>query len=1152
MIHLRHCILLALTFAACLPAVVELRAEAIATDPIDFNRDIRPILSNNCYYCHGPDDKQRKGGKHGMRLDTAEGLQEDLGGYASLVPGNPEASEIIKRIVTTDADDHMPPAESGKKISPKELELLKRWIKDGAKFSKHWSYEKIIKPALPPLTNPKQPDTNGIDRFVFSKLQKLGLTPQAEADRNTLARRVALDITGLPPTLEEAESFINDKSAAAYEQYVDRLLAKDSFGEHWARSWLDLARYADSAGYASDQPRTIWAYRDYVIRALNKNMPFDQFTYEQMAGDLLPSATEDQMIATAFHRNTMTNDEGGTVDEEFRNAAIVDRVNTTMAVWMGTSMACAQCHTHKFDPISNKEYFQVFAFLNNTADADKRNESPVLEFYTDELKAKRARIDAEFTEIDKKFSSPKPEIVTAAQNWARVFPVKLDWQTPEPTEAKTTTIEKSQVTTTDLLFDSPATLTALRIDEVPGEKKEDGTVRKTANSIVTSIRATITPVPNQAGPRARYVRIELLGKEKTLHLAEVQVFSSGENVGRKGQATQSSTDTDAVADRANDGNTSGVFSEGSVARTEEQDDPWWEVDLKSEQPVERIVAWNRSVMGELINGFRVIALDEKRQPVWEKTVATAPKADMTFALTGVREVELADAVSHSNQPSTEVSLVVKERAKLDPKKNHAPQKGWIVGSANSKDNSLTLLLKKPANVPAGATLSIIIEHSVSDPQTPAKFRASVSQDARAAEHTRTPTAVLAALAVDEASRDDAQRAVIIDYFVRKIAPQLATERNRLAALERERTGIKPITVPVFNELSGNERRKTLIQLRGNYLVTSDEVSEAVPAAWNPLPKDAPKNRLTLAHWLMDKDNPLTSRVIANRFWEQIFGIGIVRTSEEFGSQGELPVNQELLDWLATELIESSWDVKRFIKLLVTSSAYRRSSIVSPEALEKDPENRYLSHGPRFRLSAEMVRDQALAVSGLLSPKMYGPSVRPTRPSSGLTAAFGGNLDWQTSNGEDSHRRGLYTEWRRTSPYPSMATFDAPSRESCTLRRNRTNTPLQALVTMNDPVFIETAQALARRMAQQNGTLEDKARYGFSLCLTRQPSDAETKRLVKMHDDALTIYNADAAKAKDMATNPIGAAPPGANLADLAAWTTVANVLLNLDETLMKR
>ncbi len=1133
---------------------------------VDFNRDIRPILSNNCFYCHGPDDKQRKGGKNGLRLDTPEGQREDLGGYAAVAPGRPEASDLIKRIITDDEDDHMPPKMSGKKISPGELDLLKRWISSGAKFTKHWSYEKLSRPPLPEIRDPKPAIGNGIDRFVFSKLAKLGLKPQAEADRSTLARRVALDLTGLPPALEEVDAFLNDKSADAYERFVDKMLAKETYGEHWARNWLDLARYADSAGYADDPPRKIWAYRDYVIRAFNKNIPFDQFTREQLAGDLLPDAGDEQIIATAFHRNTMTNNEGGTVDEEFRNAAIVDRVNTTMAVWMGTSMACAQCHSHKFDPITNEEYFQFFAFLNNTADSDKRDESPVLEFFTDELKVKRTQLDAEFADLEKKFKSP--EMIAAAQNWARVFAAKLDWQTPKPSAIKTksnanTTVlddnsivisdgVKTDTYTVELPFDSPSKLTALRVEALTySSLPSKGPGHSNGNFVVTRVTANILPVPNQAGPRARFVRIELPGKQKFLQLAEVQVFSSGENVAPKGEAKLSGTYIDADAKRAIDGNTDGEYKKGSVAHANQQDDPWWEVDLKGELPVERIVVWNRAETGDRLEGFRVVALDENRKLVWEKPANKAPKADAVFALTGARDVEFAEAMADFNQADFDASLVIKD-AKPGPNKKTA-QAGWAVGGATGKDHTLTLLAKQPADIPAGATLSITIEQqSKHENHTLGRLRVGVSSDARAAEHVRTPVPVLAALGTEESKRDEQQRGAILDHFVRRIAPQLAAERSRLAALQRERDAIKPVTVPVYREIAGGQRRKTLVQVRGNYLVTTDEVGEAVPAAWHPLPKDAPKNRLTLAQWLMDKDNPLTPRVIANRFWEQIFGIGIVRTSEEFGSQGELPANQELLDWLACELVGMKWDMKKFLKLIVTSSAYRQSSRVIPETLEKDPENRFLSRGPRFRMSAEMVRDQALAVSGLLSPKMYGPSVRPIQPNQGLSAAFGGNLDWQTSTGDDAHRRGIYTEWRRTSPYPSMATFDAPSRESCTIRRNLTNTPLQALVTMNDPVFIEAAQSLARLMIAANGTPQDKVNLGFRSCLIRVPTDAETTRIVKMRDETLALYQADVVKAKDMATNPIGAAPQGTDIADLAAWTVVANVILNLDEALMKR
>ena len=759
---------------------------ATAAEPaIDFNRDVRPILSNNCYACHGPDEKVRKGS---LRLDTFDGAIGKAGGSIGLVPGKPDKSELLARVVLDAADaDAMPPKKTGKHLTPKEVATLKAWIEQGAKYAQHWAYVKPDRPAVPALAK------NPIDAFLLAKLNTLGLKPSPEADRPSLIRRVALDLTGLPPTPKELDEFLNDNGANAYETMVDKLLAKPAFGEHWARTWLDLARYADSAGYGPDAPRSIWPYRDYVIKSLNANKPFDVFTVEQLAGDLLPKPTEEQLTATAFHRNTMTNSEGGTNDEEFRSIAIVDRVNTTMAVWMGTSAACAQCHTHKYDPITQKEYFGLYAILNQSEDGDREDETPKL---------------------------PLPE--------------------PEDRRAK---------------------------------------------------RAEVTK-----------------------KIAEA-----------------------------------------------------------------------------------------------EKALKAAASADQSAA-----------------------------KAKLDA------------------------LKKELAAIPSA------------------------------------------------------------------------------------------VTVPIMRELPEGKKRVTKLQYRGNFLDLGDVVTEGVPAVFPPLTKGEAFNRLALAKWLVSAENPLTARVAVNRFWEQIFGTGIVKTSEEFGSQGDLPTHPELLDWLAVEFREQKWDVKKFLKLLVMSGAYRQSSKVTAEQLEKDPDNRYYARGPRFRMSAEMIRDQALAVSGLLSPKMYGPSVRPLRPNSGLTAAFGGGLDWAPSAGEDRFRRGVYTEWRRTSPYPSMTTFDAPSREACTVRRIRTNTPLQALVTLNDPVYVEAAQALGRKVAASPGTTAERIALAFKLCLCRPPSDKELSVLVKLFDESKAKFDKDAKKAAELATNPIGPLPKGANAADLAAWTTTMNVLLNLDEMFLRR
>lgn len=773
-----------------------------AASPVDFAHEIRPILSNNCFTCHGPDPATLEAG---LRLDRRESaVGEADSGERPIVPGEPQQSQLVARITADDPLERMPPEETGKKLSEREIALLTQWIREGAPYAGHWSYVPPQRPPLPDLTPrlARLPEAesarlaawprNEIDRFILDRLLREGLSPAPEADRHALARRVALDLTGLPPAPEDVEGFVADSGPQAYERFVDRLLGEDAYGEHWAQMWLDLARYADSAGYADDPPRTIWAYRDWVIRALNENMPFDRFTIEQLAGDLLPDAGESQLVATAFHRNTLTNNEGGTNDEEFRNVAVVDRVNTTMAAWMGTTMACAQCHSHKYDPISQEDYFRLFAILNNTADSDARDESPLLHLLSDEQKAQLAA-------------------------WA-IERAALEWQ---------------------------------------------------------------------------------------------------------------------------------------------------------------------------LNG---------------------PQTELTQSL-------------------------------------------WL----------------------------------------------------------------------------------------------------RLAELNRQLSEMQPVTsVPILRELPPDRRRQTFVQHRGNYLDLGDQVQPGLPSAFVPPSSGPPPDRLALARWLVDSSNPLTARVIANRYWEALFGRGIVASSEDFGSQGDLPTHPELLDWLATELVRLNWDRKAFLRQIVLSATYRQSSRIGEAGAAADPDNRLLSRGPRVRISAETVRDQALAIAGLLSRKLYGPPVHPPQPKSGLSAAFGGGIDWQTSEGPDRYRRAIYTTWRRSNPYPSMVTFDSPNREVCSVRRDRTNTPLQALVTLNDPVYVEAAQALARRMVAAAPTDRERAAGGFRLCLVRPPSQPELDQLLELHAEAHRHFELDPQAAVRMATEPLGPAAEGADLVDLAAWTVVANVLLNLDELLMKR
>ena len=1108
-------------------------ASTVDAAEIHFSRDIRPILSENCFFCHGPDDKKREAD---LRLDDEAGAKASNDGVIAVVPGDPEKSALIQRIVSSDPDEVMPPPKQHKTISPAQVSLLKDWIKQGAKWGKHWSYEKVVRPAVP------EGAKNPVDAFLAQRLKKEGLAFSPPADRATLIRRVALDLTGLPPTLDE----LSRLNQSDFPDVVSHFLSKPAYGEHWARQWLDLARYADSSGYPSDQPREIWAYRDWVIRALNANMPFDQFTIEQNAGDLLPNPTDDQLIATAFHRNTMTQNEGGTDDEEFRNAAIIDRVNTTFAVWMGTTMACAQCHTHKYDPITINEYFQFYAFLNQSADSDKKDEAPFHSFDTPETKKLRETLKTEIAALELKFTKPDAKWLAGLDAWDRGFARDLGWQSPNPIQVSESdakiesdgrVVIAQNKDTASYTVELPLTgekLSALRVETAP----QAGF----GNFVLSSLKAEVVPPDAKSAPQARYVRVELPGVKKMLQLAEVQVFSGAENIAPKGVAKQSSMYTDAAAKRANDGNTEGNYAKLSVSHTSGSDnDPWWEVDLKAASPVDRVVVWNRTDgnVRNRLDGFRVVLLDDKRQIVWKSDLTSAPEKEKAFAVSGPVAVGFTTALADYEQNGFEASKFLE-----------AKSKGWAVGGAADKAHTLTLLTNAPVAIPAGAKLRVTLEQkSEFKKHTLGNFRLSFTGDARVQQAAKIPANVIAALA--QSKRTPEQQKLVTDYYVRNIAEESAAERTRLAAANKELTDIKPVTVPIMRDLEAKQRRMTKVQLRGNWQSLGDEVSEATPAVFNPLPANEPKNRLTMAKWLVSRDNPLTARVTVNRLWESIFGIGIVRSSEEFGSQGDLPFHPELLDWLAAELVDSGWDIKHMLKLMLTSEAYLQSSKSTPELNERDPDNRLLARGPRFRPTGEQVRDQALAVSGLLSEKMYGVPVRPQTPNLGLSTAFGRSNDWTVSTGEDAHRRSLYTEVRRNSPYASFTTFDAGNREVCMIRRSRTNTPLQAFVTLNDPVFIETHRAMARRVVREARSTSERLSHLFKICLSREPVAHEITALSQLFTDSLASYEKDLAAATKMATEPLGSAEKDSNIPELAAWTVVSNVVMNLDEFLMR-
>ena len=1141
---------------------------------VDFNRDVRPILSNRCLACHGPDDAKRESG---LRLDDAGIATRVLeSGHTAIVPGDLDGSEMLARITSKDESVRMPPTHFGKPLSEAEISILKRWIQQGAPFAKHWSYVKPERAAVPKFDGTQSGwPKNAIDKFTLHKLLELKLQPSVEADSRAIVRRLYLDLIGLPPTTEEAAEWsqrltkhgANAIDDGAYSELVEHLLQRPEYGEHWARKWLDLARYADSSGYADDPARTIWSWRDWTIRAINSNMPFDQFTIEQMAGDLLPEPTEDQLIATAFHRNTMTNNEGGTQDEEFRNVAIVDRVNTTMAVWMGTTIACAQCHSHKYDPITQDEYFQVFAILNNTEDADRGDDSPRLQLYSPEQRQRRSTIEKRLTELSQLFSTSTAALAASQVEWDQRLQAKPVWIVRIPaTMARSSggearilddgvvsvpTSAEKDTYTIDIPIGSQKSgdvVSAFRIEslvssELPGQGGGHGG----GNFVITELKAQLIPASGTI-PQARYVRIDLPGEQKMLSLAEVQVFSAGQNVATVGKAIQSSTDFAGPAEYAIDGNTDGQYENKSVTHTAVSDNPWWELDLGNDISIDRIAVWNRAGEGlhlRLAN-FRISLLNSSKEVVWSQNIADPPNLSAEYVPNNSREIQLIAAAADFQQDGFAAPEVFDGKTE--------PENGWAVGGGVDQNHTLTVIPAHPVVATEDAVLRLIVEqNSPYANHILGRFQISTTSDASVIDRAGLPQSILAILDKSVDERSEEEHSSLSLYYRENVSIELADARRERAALTKEQSEMKPDTsVPILKELADSARRKTALQYRGNYLDKGHEVREGVPAVFPSFPAGAPANRLTFAKWLISDDNPLTARVVVNRYWENLFGRGIVSTSEEFGSQGDLPTHPELLDWLSRDLIESHWDTKSLLRLIVSSATYRQSSKVTPEAAAADPDNRWLARGPRVRLSAEMVRDQALLAAGLLSKKMYGPPVKPPQPSSGLSAAFGSSTDWQTSMGEDRYRRAIYTTWRRSNPYPSMATFDAPNREVCTLKRNRTNTPLQALVTMNDPVYVEAAQALGRLMLKHDGDVKDQISFGFQRCVLRTPTDGEVAALMALYADTRTELSASPENALKLATEPLGALPAEMNPAQAAAMTVVGNVLLNLDEMFLKR
>ncbi len=1180
--------------------------QAIAQDgSADLSQKVRSIFSNRCFACHGPDEAERQAGFRLDKLDSM--LAEAESGMRPVVPGDLQQSELLRRIISSDEDERMPPPDFGKPLGAAEVRTIEDWIARGARLPEHWSFVAPVRPPLPESptrealseTTAVAWDSHPVDLFVRQQQLRHAMQPSPQANRAELLRRLSLDLIGMPPTPDEVHGYEKDTEPDAYERQVDRLLASPAFGEHWARKWLDLARYADSAGYADDPSRTIWPYRDWVVDALNDNMSIDQFTIEQLAGDLLPNSTQEQLVATAFHRNTLTNNEGGTNDEEFRSVAVVDRVNTTMAVWMGVTMACAQCHTHKYDPFTHEEYFKLYAILNQSQDADLGDERPVLELFTSEQRYRQGQMSTRVEQLEAQLAEPTQEALEgfahwqatiSEPEWTALVPQSCESQRDSDVRLKADHSIQVRPTANNIVSDtytlklhSDSTqsqpVVALGVRTLPDAELPGGGAGTSAaggNFVVTGLTASVaSDLPLISG--VQFVRIELPGEGKILSLAEVQVFAGDTNVALDARAKQSSTAFAGEAPRAVDGETDGDYERNSTTHTATEMNPWWECELSEPHSVERVVLWNRTGGGlpQRLSGARLQLLDADRKPLFEHTLVTAPEVSETLMTQPRRSIRFTAAYADYAQNGFPAANVI----------DADEASGWAVGGAVASSHWLTLVPDEPFDLEPSTTLELQIDHnSPHRHHLLGSFRVEASRSESAAQWSLLDDELIALLDLPAGERTATQTSHLEHFYCRNIAPQNAATRGELKTLQTQLADMKPeSSVPVMRELDERSRRETFIQIRGNYKSLGAKVEPGVPAVFHPLWSEMeatktagnaaradkaasfvssvtsskrPVDRLALAQWLVDRRNPLTARVWVNRLWESLFGIGIVRSSEDFGAQGDMPTHPDLLDWLACELLDGHWDNKRLLRLLVTSETYRQTSRVTHEAWQEDQDNVWLARGPRVRLSAEMVRDQALSIAGLLSHKMHGPPVRPPQPNLGLRAAFGSDTDWKTSAGEDRYRRGLYTTWRRSNPYPSMATFDAPSREVCTLRRDSTNTPLQALVTLNDPAFVEAAQALARRVVlnETANASDDTVRLqtAFALCTSRAATEAELQPLLKLLNTARLHFAGEPAAAKQLSSDPLGPLDSSQQEIELAAWTSVCNVLLNLDEVLMKR
>jgi hypothetical protein len=1044
---------------------VTFSVSAVAADGLSFNQDIRSILVENCFSCHGADSAGRKAD---LRLDKRDDAVES----GAIVPGDIDSSVMLDRIFSDDPDEVMPPPSAKKPLSPEHKELLKRWIAEGAEYEPHWSFIPPTRPELPAVKNEgwiKKP----IDRFILARLEAEGLAPAPEADRRTLARRLSLDLTGLPPEPAIVEAFVADPHPDAYDRLVDTMLSSLEWGEHRGRHWLDYARYADTHGIHFDNFREMWTYRQWVVNAFNRNMPFDQFTILQLAGDLVtnhgqaatPEQILDNRIASGFNRCNMTTNEGGVIAEEYLVLYTRDRTETTAAVWMGLTAGCAVCHDHKFDPISQKEFYELSAFFNNTTqaamDGNIHNTPPI-------LPVPRVEDRPRFAELEKAIP-PAKAAVAARKSAARTeFDAFLKTATP-------TIVAQSLPQETPLV--------ELEFAEGQGSA----------------------------------TRVRLAGKETALPLTASTTWQPGPNgssaILLDGKAGELSNSGDFEHDQA--------FSTSFWIRVPGNDSSYAVISRMDESNAYRgwdVFVQGRRIVMHLVHSFpddalKVVAKNQLKPDEWTLVSVTYDGSGKAEGVKIYYDGKLQEKPQVENNKfkkstiRTEVPLVIGGRSK-----------GATAHAVGLASLAIWGRALSPAEVEGLSRAQLIAD--------------------------------VVKLPPDERPKAGEK---LYDWWLGSFDAPFRAASAALSKLELEEAEIRKrgTVAHVMNEKG--EMAKAFVLDRGEYDRRKDEVKPETPDILPAFPEDAPRNRLGLAQWLLLQDHPLTSRVTVNRFWQEVFGTGLVRSSGDFGITGELPSHPELLDWLAVEFRESGWDVKKLFKLMVMSAAYRQSAATTPEKITKDAANRFLSRGPRFRMDAEMVRDYALAVSGLLVKQIGGPSVKPYQPDGVWEAvSMGGNTNkYSRDKGEDLYRRSMYWFWKRSAPPASMDIFNAPSREACCVKRERTNTPLQALVTLNDPQFVEAARVLADRALELGGATDDaKIEFIAERLLARPLSGDETSIVKKSLVDLVEWYKSHPDDAKQLIT--VGDSKPrAADPVQLASWTMLTNELMNLDEVLCK-